>query len=140
MGSFGPGEIIILFIMLFGILLLPLILYLLTLQKTLNLVRPENRHMEPGLVWLALIPIFSIIWNFFIVSKVAESLRLEFKQRNIQTQEEKPGYTIGLAYCILFCCTIIPVLGLLTSIAGLVCWIIYWVKISGYKAELEASR
>jgi hypothetical protein len=126
--------------MLFGILLLPLILYLLTLQKTLNLVRPENRHMEPGLVWLALIPIFSIIWNFFIVSKVAESLRLEFKQRNIQTQEEKPGYTIGLAYCILVCCTIIPVLGLLTSIAGLVCWIIYWVKISGYKAELEASR
>lgn len=140
MGSFGPGEIIILFIMLSGIILLPLILYLLTLQKTLNLVRPENRHMEPGLVWLALIPIFSIIWNFFIVSKVAESLRLEFKQRNIQIQEEKPGYAIGLAYCILFCCTIIPVLGLLTSIAGLVCWIIYWVKISGYKAELEATR
>jgi hypothetical protein len=126
--------------MLFGILLLPLILYLLTLQKTLNLVRPENRHMEPGLVWLALIPIFSIIWNFFIVTKVAESLRLEFKQRNIPTGAEKPGYTIGLAYCILVCCTIIPVLGLLTSIAGLVCWIIYWVKISGYKAELEATR
>jgi hypothetical protein len=140
MGSFGAGEIIILFIMLFGILLLPLILYLLTLQKTLNLVRPENRHMEPGLVWLALIPIFSIIWNFFIVTKVAESLRLEFKQRNIPTGAEKPGYTIGLAYCILVCCTIIPVLGLLTSIAGLVCWIIYWVKISGYKAELEATR
>jgi hypothetical protein len=140
MGSFGPGEIIILFIMLFGILLLPLILYLLTLQKTLNLVRPENRHMEPGLVWLALIPIFSIIWNFFIVSKVAESLRLEFKQRNIQTQEEKPGYTIGLAYCILVCCSIIPMLGILAILAGFVCWIIHWVKISGYKAELEASR
>ena len=140
MGSFGPGEIIILFIMLSGIILLPLILYLLTLQKTLNLVRPENRHMEPGLVWLALIPIFSIIWNFFIVTKVAESLRLEFKQRNIPTGAEKPGYSIGLAYCILVCCTIIPVLGLLTSIAGLVCWIIYWVKINGYKAELEATR
>jgi hypothetical protein len=140
MGSFGPAEIIILFIMSFGILLLPQIFYLLTLQKTLNLVRPENRHMEPGLVWLALIPIFSIIWNFFIVTKVAESLRLEFKQRNIPTGAEKPGYSIGLAYCILVCCTIIPVLGLLTSIAGLVCWIIYWVKISGYKAELEATR
>jgi hypothetical protein len=56
------------------------------------------------------------------------------------SEEPRPGYGVGIAYCICSCCGIIPVLGVIASIGGLVCWIIYWVKISGYKTKLQQTE
>jgi hypothetical protein len=103
-------------------------------------VRFENRKMQPGQVWLTIIPLFGIVWQFVVVNNIADSLKLEFNQRNLKIVEDRPGYGVGLAFCILACCSIIPFLGALTSIAALICWIIYWVKISNYKAELQHSK
>lgn len=116
------------------------ILYLLTLQNTLNEVSPENRKMPPGQVWLMFIPLFNIGWQFVIVTNIADSLKAEFQKRNIAVEEERPGYSIGLTTCILICCCIIPFLGLLAALGAIVCWIIYWVKISGYKRMLKESN
>ncbi len=120
--------------------LIPIIFYLLTLQKTLNEVSPENRQMPPGQVWLILIPIFGMVWAFIVVNRIADSLKAEFAKRNVPIDEDRPGYSIGLTYCILYCCSIIPILGGLAAIGGLVCWIIYWVKIAGYKTKLEQTK
>ena len=117
--------------------LIPLIFYCLTLQKALNRVSPENRAMQPGMVWLLLIPLFNIVWNFFVVLNMAKSLGAEFKKRNI-AEEPEPGKGIGLTACILMCCTIIPVVGGLAGLGYLVCWIIYWVKIAGFSGKLAA--
>ena len=38
--------------------------------------------------------------------------------------------------CILTVCSVIPFLGILTGMAAMVCWIIYWVKIFGYSGAL----
>ena len=134
--ALGVAEIALL-----GILigLIPMIFYLLTLQNTLNAVSPGNRKMNPGQVWLMLIPFLGAVWQFLVVGWVADSLAAEFHSRNKPVPESRPGYSIGLTYCILFVCGIIPFLGGLASLAGLVCWIIYWVKIAGYKRELETS-
>lgn len=118
-----------------GIMLLPMIFYLLTIQKALNRCSLQNRTMTPGLVWLALIPLFNLIWNFFIVTAVAKSLGNEFRSRNIQAENE-PGKSIGLAYAILVCCSIIPFLGILAGLAGLVLWIVYWVKIAEFSNRI----
>jgi hypothetical protein len=140
MGNFGATEIILVFLV-FGVVgILPMIFYLLTLQSTLNEVQPENRKMQPGQVWLTLIPLFGIVWQFIVVNSMADSLKNEFQQRNIKVDEDRPGIGLGLAFCILACCSIIPFLGMLTGIAGFICWIIYWVKISNYKAELQHSK
>lgn len=96
--------------------------------------------MQPGEVWLMLIPLFGIVWQFIIVSRIADSLKTEFLQRKIALTEERPGYSIGLTYNILFCCTIIPLIGGFAWIGGVVCWIIYWVKISGYRTRLQQDR
>ncbi len=61
--------------------LVALIFYLLTLQKALSRVSPRNRLMEPGLVWLLLIPCFNIIWQFIIAVRVPGSLQNEFRAR-----------------------------------------------------------
>lgn len=136
-GNLGAIEIILIILIL---VIIPFILYLVTLQNTLKLVSFENRKMEPGLVWLTLIPIFGFIWQFFMVKNIADSLRLEFEMREIPTDEEKPGYGIGIAYSVLFCCNIIPTIGGFTSLAGLICLGIYWNKINGYKRMLEESN
>jgi hypothetical protein len=117
------------------ILLIPAIFYLLTLQKALNRCSPESRAMNPGMVWLMLIPLFNFVWHFFVVLNLAKSLGAEFQKRGI-AEEPHPGKNLGLIMCILACCGWIPLLGLFTGIGALVCWILYWIKIAGYSAKL----
>lgn len=135
-GGFGALLIILLAI---GIGLLPKIFYLITLQNAMNAVRPEFRKMPSGQVWLELIPLFGLVWQFFNVIHVSDSLKREFEARGIRPAEERPGYSIGITFCILFCCAVVPFLGILAAIAGLVCWIIFWAKIANYKAELQRT-
>jgi len=119
-----------------GISLLPLIFFCLTLQKCLKRCSPHNRMMSPGEVWLLLIPLFNLVWQFVVVLRISSTLSKEFHVRNMQ-REPEPGKSIGLAFCILYVCSLIPFLGIFTSLAGFICWIIYWVKIAGYSAEIS---
>jgi hypothetical protein len=127
--------------------LIPTIFFLITQQKTLKSIQPNNRLMEPGMVWLQLIPLFGIVWQFIVVSRISDSLKNEFNSwandnsilgdtESLNLTNGRPTYDIGLAYCILFCCSIIPFLGFFASIAGLVCWILYWVKLSEFKNKI----
>src|SRR5688572_13284226 len=59
------------------------VFYCLTLSKALKQVRPGNRDMEPGQVWLVLIPFFNLYWNFKIASDIPSSLRREFRERGM---------------------------------------------------------
>jgi hypothetical protein len=138
LGGFGAPELLVILLAI-GIGLLPKIFYLITLQNAMNAVRPENRKMPSGQVWLEIIPLFGIVWQFFNVANVSDSLKREFNDRGIPTAEARPAYSIGLTFCILFCCSFIPFLGVLAAIGGLVCWIIFWVKIANYKAELQRN-
>lgn len=131
----GWEWIIIIFTL--GILLIPGILYLITLQNTLKVISAENRQMPPENVWLMLIPFFNLIWHFIIVNKIADSIRAEANKQNLQLAEDRPGYSIGIAMCILSCVNLIPIINMLSGIGSLICWIIYWSKISSYKNQLK---
>lgn len=132
----GAATIAIAALIGFAILLIPLIFYILTLQKALNRCTPESRAMEPAMTWLLLIPCVGTIWHFFVVLNMAKTLGAEFQKRGIP-EEPEPGKMLGLIMCILIVCGVIPFLGPLCSLAGLVCWIIYWVKIAGFSKKLE---
>jgi len=119
-----------------GVLLLPAILYNLTLQRALERCAIECRTLSPGLVWLLLLPLFNIIWHFVVVGNISRSLRNEFNRRNFPDIEAEPGKGIGLAMCILDVGVFIPFLGIGAAIAGFVCWILYWVKIHEYSEKL----
>lgn len=125
----------------FGIALIVIgILFLMAIYKLLQKCSPENRTMEPGLVWLWFIPLFGLYWQFVVVNNVAMSLQKEFKKRSI-AEEELPGKKIGLPMCILTVVSIIPipVISTLVGIAGLVYWILYWVKIRGFSQKLGSA-
>jgi len=118
------------------------ILFLLNLQKTLNACLQENRAMEPGLVWINLIPLFSMFWMIWTVIKIRDSLQKEYEARSLDTTEVTNTYNMGLVYGILSAGGIIiqfiPVIGIISSIATLVFMILYWVKISGCRKTLSS--
>ena len=136
MNESGALEILMVLVIA-AICIVPTILYVLSLQKCLTLCSPEVRAMSPGLVWLLFIPLFNIVWQFFIVINIAKSVQGECLKRGLPC-EQNPGQAIGLAMCILAICGIIPLVGIVASLAGLVCWIIYWVKVAGFSARLAA--
>ena len=134
----GVGIFMFILIIL-GISLLPTIFFLLTLHRTFDEISPENRLMSSGEVWLTLIPFFGMIWIFFIVQRMADSLQKEFEKRNIQSNELRPSYNAGITYAIFQACTVIPILGFLASLGTLICWIIYWIRVNDCKILLQRN-
>lgn len=118
------------------IALIPKIFYIITLQRALRRCSPENRRMSPENVWLLLIPVFDLVWQFIVVDNMGKSLAAEFRKRDIRVDETEPGKSIGLAYCILSVVSFIPFVGILTGIASFVLWILYWIRIDNYSAQI----
>jgi hypothetical protein len=113
-----------------------LILFYITLMRCLQRIQPRNRDMEPGMVFLNLIPCFGLVWIFITVNKIGSSLQKEFYSRRWRTEGEGFGTSVGVAYGALICASVIPYIGSLFAIASLVCFIIYWIQIAGYSSRL----
>jgi hypothetical protein len=122
------------------ITLIAIVLFLLTLQNGLKKCAPASRTMAPGKVWLWLIPVFGLVWQFIVVMNVAKSLEREFARLGIPCSEPSPGQTLGLSTCVCNCFLFVPLLGGLAGLIGLVLWIIYWRKIAEFFRLLDVHR
>jgi len=125
-----------------------------TLRKVLNRVAPSNRLMEPGSVWLNLIPVFGFIWSFFIATRIPQSLRNEFRDR-AQDDGSDYGKRIGLVYATAYAAfgafyfpmrmlaripnpEMLGMVWLLLGLASLVLFFIFLFKIARYGDLLAA--
>jgi hypothetical protein len=115
-------------------------------QKTVSLVRLENREIKPAHVWFQLIPIINLVWSFFVVRRVAASIANELNSPiddSILGIESKihrlPTYPMGLLTCILMTISSLPIplLKGITFLGGLVAWIIYWIQLANYRKILK---
>lgn len=131
----GGCLIFVLIAMAIGIAVI--VFYILTMQKALNLAGPRHQKMNPGLVWLMLIPLVNLVWHFFVVKNVSESVKSWAAEKGVEVGDA--SYTIGLIACIANCCGLIPVLNLLAGPVGLVCFIIWWVKVAGLNKLMSAQ-
>lgn len=111
------------------------VLFLLNLHRLLDAIKPENRTMEPGLVWLNLIPIFNLGWLFYTVIKISEALGAELAERGLDNPDEG-GKILGLVMAGTVVGSLIPLLGGLSGLAALVVGIIYWIKMAEYRKKL----
>lgn len=164
----GGGALQLLLLL---VLLIPAIFFVITQQKTLKAVQPENRRMHPGLVWLQIIPLFNYVWAFIVVRRIADSLAQQYAalqsdnilgvadEDALKLVGKRPTYGIGLAYCVLLLCLpLLTIAGTIFSdpksenpgyyatfgfalmalgLAVLICWIVYWVQLAGYKNKLK---
>ena len=135
------------------VVLVIFIFYLMTLQKALSRVAPHNRLMEPGSVWLLLIPCFGLIWQFFIAVRVPGSLRNEFRERGMDDGSDY-GKSIALTQAILGIVSSVISNGMrgmkdmemlgscasgIMSLIGLALFITFWVKVANYSSQLANS-
>jgi len=108
---------------------LPYILFLLSVQKNLSLISYKNRKINSYLVWIGLIPLIGLIWNFFLAVYIKESNYEEFKEKKIDYNGDY-GYSSGITFSVLSCCIIIPCINFLSIIPQLVFFILFWIKIT----------
>lgn len=121
------------------------VFFCLALIKTLSLVKEENRKITPILVWLILIPGFNVLWNFFVVIRMSQSIKNELDSREFEV-EGNPTLYVGLSYAILSSIILfVPTpkdlnysvgMGIL-AIAIIVAFVQYWMKIVWYGKVLR---
>ena len=114
-----------------------LICYL--LYNCFNAIPAAYRKQEPGMVWLLLIPLFHLVWNFFVYPKLAESYQAYFAAQG-RTDVGDCGRQIGLVYCILAACSLIPYAGVLTGLGALVLLVIFLVKAYELKNKISTPQ
>jgi hypothetical protein len=110
----------------------------LLLYNALNAIPPQFRRQEPGLVWLLLIPLFHLVWNFFVFPKIGESYR-DFFHSIGRADVGDGGRGIGLAFSICAACMIVPCVNIFTGLAALVLLIIFLVKIYNLKGQIPTG-
>lgn len=142
-----------------------LVLALWRIFDAANAAAPEHRTMEPGMIWLLLIPIFQVYWNFRALPEVSKSLAATMRDKGLNPDD--CGQGIGVVWSLLvvvlyilhiFDWTIsgalfvvgaegvaefalIP-LGLLMIVGFLaicVCIVMYVVKVQAAKAQILAA-
>lgn len=108
------------------------------LYTSLDAVPPEFRTMEPGMIFLMLVPCFNLVWIFFVASKIPESFRNYFWAKNDQRYGDC-GAAVGMWWAVLTVINCIPYLNILTSIPTLICLILFLVKVNEMKNAVKAS-
>jgi hypothetical protein len=116
----------------FAIVLAIEIVVCLILSNALSRIPQQFRQIEPGMVWLLLIPCFNVVWNFFVFPKVARSYRAYFASRGDDSHGDC-GETLGWWYAGVYVGTVVPCLNYLAGPAALILLIILLVKFSGLK-------
>jgi hypothetical protein len=107
------------------------------LYQCYNRIPPQFRKQQPGMVWLLLIPCFSLIWNFFVFPPLSKSFKAYFDSLN-RTDTGDCQESIGLAYSICSAASIVPYLGCLTGVTALVLLIIFLIKTNDLKNQIPA--
>lgn len=104
----------------------------------LNRIPPQFRRQSPALAFLLLIPFFSLIWNFFVHPKVAESLKAYYDAQGPHAHGDCGG-SLALWLCVCGVCSFIPFVGFIAGVAALVLLIIFYVKAFELSAQIPLA-
>jgi len=101
-------------------------------------VPSEYRVMEPGQVWLLLIPCFAVIWNFWVFQRVPQSFHNYFASQG-RTDFGDCGGQLGLWYAICGVGSVVPCLQFVAGPAAFVLLLIFLVKILELKKQIHSG-
>jgi len=137
-GVFAIGFFLTVIAIALAISLAIMIVICALLYNAQKAIPPEHRKIEPGLIWLLLIPLFNLIWNFQVFLKVPDSYKSHFDSRG-RADVGDCGRGIGLWYSIAAACSIVPCVNYIAAPASLVLLIIFLVKMYGLKAQMSGG-
>ena len=108
------------------------------ISSMVKAIPAANRKVEPGSVWLMMIPCFNLYWAFPLYQRIAESFMSYFQAQG-RTDVGDCGKQLGLWAAICLACGVIPILNYVAGPAHLVCLIMLLVKWNGLKASLPPA-
>ena len=111
--------------------------FLAAVGRVLRRVSPEHRRMEPGQVWLNLIPVFNLVWATVTVERVAESLRSEFRERGMDGPSERYGRSSGLTVLALLASGVLFYPAFICYPIAFFYWVGYWRQLNRYAERLK---
>ena len=106
--------------------------------KLFKRVPVEHQKQNPNLVWLMLIPLFGLIWSFFVYPKLSAIVQAWAKAVG-KTEIGTAGGGLALALCICMCACIIPYVNSCASLAALIILIIYLVQMNGLAEKIAGA-
>jgi hypothetical protein len=126
------------------------VLFCRSLIKALEYVNPENRAIQPTVIWLLLIPVVTYVVNFIVVFGMSKSIANELESREFE-DVKKPAFTLGIASASLALILVVLQMGLffvpavkkyidfigILSLIQMIVFIQYWMKINWYKQILQ---
>jgi hypothetical protein len=115
------------------------------IANLIDRVSGDLRTVNSGQAWLSIIPIFGAFWIFYIVQQTANMVGEEFRRRKIVEFETSPGLAVGWGFSFIFFCAQLTLLfdatffTLLLYLGTIATFIVYLVKLSGFKTKLDAD-
>ncbi len=106
------------------------------ISNALERVPREHRKMEPGQVWLLMIPCFNIVWNFFVFQRVPDSFASYFASVG-RTDAGDSGKQLGLWFAITRAVVVVPIVNYIAGPAALVLLILCLVKFQDLKGRIQ---
>lgn len=147
----GLGFVLMLVLGMFAAALALAVLFLMSMSRTIRRIRPQNRQLSPGGVWLCLIPIAGVVIALWMVSGMAASLRRQFEELDEDDPLDNYGSVAGRCWLYsLIASRLIWIAGFVFDPLGyaslvsdllltlsLIAWIDYWVLIAKYHRRLK---
>ncbi len=135
------AGLIVMLVFLMVILLISLAITIaicLMLHMVQSRVPVEHQKISPPAIWLLLIPLFGLVWNFFVFQRIPESYKSYFDSVG-DTSVGDCGKAVGLWFAICAACSIVPCLNYIAGPASLVLLIIFLVKVFGFRGKIPVS-
>ncbi|HEV7280127.1 MAG TPA: hypothetical protein VGN57_07945 [Pirellulaceae bacterium] len=123
-------------VMLFGLCIQAFVCWI--TAKTAAAIPQQFREVEPGLVWLLLIPCFPLVWNFFVFPKIASGYQRYFHAMG-QYQHGDCGAGLALWFCLCAVFSVVPIVQYIASLAWFILVIILLVKFWDLKGQAERA-
>jgi hypothetical protein len=124
--------------MLAFLIIIPLVafsFYIYAIKKTLAAIDPSCRTQRPVMAWLLLIPIFNVIWFFFLLQAIRQGLDTMF-QKNLIVKPIDSGYHYGIAMGCCWVASFIPGIFFIAVLPMFVFSILHWTKLSNARDQI----
>lgn len=112
------------------------VFYIRAISKTIKAIDPEYRTQAPGMAWLLLIPVFNVIWFFFLLKAIKTGFLRMYENKRI-SQPIDTGYTYGIAMGCCWAAIFIPKLIFIALIPMFVFSILHWTKLNNARKRLS---
>jgi len=108
------------------------------MHRCWTLIQDGPHRTTPGLaVGLMFVPFFNLYWQFVAFAGLAKDLNAYTHERGLNAPRANEG--VALAACILSVTALIPLIGIFTGLAGLICWVIAAFSIKNTSVAIAAA-